>query len=61
MKTAMAWVCGILAFLAIFGAVSAGMGWAASWVLSAFGVHVAWYVCSVGIFLLGAIFGRGGK
>jgi hypothetical protein len=38
---------------------SAALGYGASWVLSYFGVKVLWYVCSVGIFILGAIFGKG--
>lgn len=45
--------------LALALGFSALLGYGASWVLSYFGVKVPWYVCSVGIFILGAIFGKG--
>jgi hypothetical protein len=41
-------------------AFSCIIGWLASWVLGYFGIHVPWYVCSVGAFVLGCIF-RGGR
>jgi hypothetical protein len=37
------------------------LGYAASWVLSHFGVKVAWYVCSVAIWLLMVIFRQRGS
>jgi hypothetical protein len=51
----------LLLCLALGAAVgfSCLMGWAASWVLSYFGVHVPWYVCSVAIFIIGTIFPSG--
>jgi len=64
MKIAMAGGAGclfVLLFFALAAAISAGLGWLAAWVLSYFGVHVPWYVCSVGIFILSAIFGRNGS
>jgi hypothetical protein len=45
----------VLVVLAVSCAVSAGMGWLASWVLGNFGVRVSWFVCSVAIFVLGFI------
>lgn len=56
-------LAGCLMFLFIlalgFG-FSAILGIAAAWVLTYFGAHVPWYVCSVAIFILGAVF-RGGS
>jgi hypothetical protein len=46
----------VILTLAFGAAVSAGLGVLAAWVLMHFGVHVAWYVCSAAIFLLGCIF-----
>lgn len=49
----------VQAFLVLvaFGlAIGALMGVAAAWVLSYFGVIVPWYVCWVGIIILGSIF-----
>lgn len=46
-----------VAFLALAAAISALLGCASAWVLGHFGVHVAWYVCSVAIFILGSIKG----
>lgn len=45
----------------VLTAFSALLGLAAAWVPGHFGVHVAWYVCSVGIFILGSIFKAGSK
>lgn len=51
----------VIFFLALSIGISCAMGWAASWVLGYFGIHVPWYVCSVAMFLLGAILRRGGS
>jgi len=53
-------VVGLLC-LAFAAAISAGLGFGASWVLSYFGVAVPWYVCSVALFILGSIFGSGAR
>lgn len=51
--------CGlVLFFFAVWFAISAGLGWLAAWVLSYFGVHVPWYVCSVALFIIGTLFGK---
>ena len=44
----------VLALSLSFG-ISAAIGYGVSWVLAHFGVNVAWYVCSVAIFLVGVI------
>jgi len=53
---------GVLVFsIALSFCLSALLGVGASWVLAHFGVHVAWYVCSVAIFIIGSIFRAGGS
>jgi len=53
---------GIIGFALVLAlGFSASLGFGASWVLGYFGVKVPWYVCSVAIFILGAIFKAGGS
>lgn len=49
-------LAGCFAALLVILAFGAIGGIAASWVLSYFGVHVPWYVCWVGLALLGGTF-----
>lgn len=48
-------ICFVLVALALSVGISAAVGYGISWVLSHFGVNVAWYVRSVAVFLLGFI------
>lgn len=40
---------------------SAVLGTGTAWVLGCFGVHVAWYVCSVALFILGSVLRAGSR
>ncbi len=59
-KTVGAGLAVALVFMLAAGIYSA-LGALASWVLSFVGVSVPWYACAVGLFIIGAVFGRASK